>query len=289
VRLLPERLQQPPDWWWRLSKTQRRLLLSAAALGSLLLLALSIAGLALALGSSSSNISSSSSSSSSSYPKAAAGAGSTLPAAPAAAATGSTVQFKLQYMSPDASPYCKWSDLYLPKAVQPKHYKLHVQTDLQEPFLVQGEVDIVLQAAELTPCVVLHSKGIDISSVKLLVYSSAEAQQDESEEPVELAGEYKFKRTWPCNSSSSSPWSCCMSVGACRSVAAAAVSVGACVQWCTVYSSADAQQGEAEQPVELLRECYRHVMLCTRAVAAAAVSCGACVQLCCTEFRGAAG
>jgi hypothetical protein len=92
-------------------------------------------------------------------------------------------------MSPDASPYCKWSDLYLPKVLRPRHYKLHIQTELQEPFLVQGEADIVLQAAELTPCVVLHSKGIDISSVKLLVYSSAEAQHEESEDPVELVGE----------------------------------------------------------------------------------------------------
>jgi hypothetical protein len=50
-------------------------------------------------------------------------------------------------------------------------------------------VDIVLQAAELTPCVVLHSKGIDISNMKLLVYSNREAQDDESEEPVELVGE----------------------------------------------------------------------------------------------------
>jgi hypothetical protein len=186
--LLPEHLQQPPDWWWRLSKTQRRLLLSAAALGSLLLLALSIAGLALALGSSSSHIIISSSQ----HPKAAAGGGSTIPAAPAAAATGSTVQYKPQYMSPDASPYCNWSDLYLPKAVRPQHYKLHIQTDLQEPFLVQGEVEIVLQAAELTPCVVLHSKGIDISSVKLLVYSNKESQQDESEDPVELLGECRI-------------------------------------------------------------------------------------------------
>lgn len=93
-----------------------------------------------------------------------------------------------QYMSADASPYCKWSDLYLPKALRPRHYTLHITTDLQEPFLVQGEADIVLQAAELTPCVVLHSKGIDISSAKLLVYSSAEAQQELAEEPVELQG-----------------------------------------------------------------------------------------------------
>jgi hypothetical protein len=163
------------------------LLLSAAALASLLLLAISIAGVALALGSSSSNIRSRSSSSSS-LPKATtAGGSSTVPAVPAA--SGSTVQYKPQYMSPDASAYCKWSDLYLPKAVRPQHYKLHVQTDLQEPFEVQGEVDIVLQAVELTPCVVLHSKGIDISRATLLVYSSAEAQQYEAEDPVELLGE----------------------------------------------------------------------------------------------------
>ncbi|WIA35582.1 hypothetical protein OEZ86_004003 [Tetradesmus obliquus] len=89
---------------------------------------------------------------------------------------------------PPDCPYCKWSDLYLPKALRPRHYTLHITTDLQEPFLVQGEADIVLQAAELTPCVVLHSKGIDISSAKLLVYSSAEAQQELAEEPVELQG-----------------------------------------------------------------------------------------------------
>lgn len=116
-------------------------------------------------------------------------------------------------MSADASPYCKWSDLYLPKALRPRHYTLHITTDLQEPFLVQGEADIVLQAAELTPCVVLHSKGIDISSAKLLVYSSAEAQQELAEEPVELQGELFWLSFGSCFKSSSSHCKDCVSSG----------------------------------------------------------------------------
>lgn len=76
----------------------------------------------------------------------------------------------LQYMSAQDSPYCSWSDLYLPKGVRPVKYTLHVKSTLQPPYTVTGEVDIQLQAAEATPCVVLHANGLQVQSVELLVY-----------------------------------------------------------------------------------------------------------------------
>lgn len=73
-------------------------------------------------------------------------------------------------MATTDSPYCTWSDLYLPKGVRPTKYTLHVKSTLQQPYEVTGQVDIQLQPSEATPCVVLHANGINIQSVELLVY-----------------------------------------------------------------------------------------------------------------------
>jgi len=53
---------------------------------------------------------------------------------------------------------------------------------MQPPYLVVGQVDIGLQAASASPCVVLHSLGMNITSVKLLI------DGDDMEQAVEVAG-----------------------------------------------------------------------------------------------------
>jgi hypothetical protein len=69
------------------------------------------------------------------------------------------------------SPYCKWNQLYLPPIALPDHYDLEITSDLRSrPYEVSGSVRIRLQPLEdVTPCIVLHSKGIKISSVQLIM------------------------------------------------------------------------------------------------------------------------
>jgi hypothetical protein len=70
-----------------------------------------------------------------------------------------------------SSPYCGWNQLYLPPVISPDHYDLDVSSDLRAPpYAVTGDVRVRLApVTEVTPCVVLHSKGIKISSVQLIV------------------------------------------------------------------------------------------------------------------------
>lgn len=93
----------------------------------------------------------------------------------------------LQYMAATDSPYCTWTDLYLPKGIRPTKYALHVKTTLQEPYLVTGQVDIQLQPSEATPCVVMHALGMDIHSVQLLVYKAGIDLH--KQQPTTVAGE----------------------------------------------------------------------------------------------------
>lgn len=95
----------------------------------------------------------------------------------------------LQYMSAQDSPYCSWSDLYLPKGIRPVKYSLHVKSTLQPPYTVTGEVDIQLQAAEATPCVVLHAKSLQIQSVELLVYEGESNMH--KQHPAGIKGEVR--------------------------------------------------------------------------------------------------
>lgn len=74
-------------------------------------------------------------------------------------------------MAASDSPYCSWHDLYLPKAVQPQQYTLVLKTDMQPPYLVEGSVQIRVTAGERTPCVVLHSVGMNITGVALQLES----------------------------------------------------------------------------------------------------------------------
>ena len=88
-------------------------------------------------------------------------------------------------MAATDSPYCAWTDLYLPSDIRPSKYTLHISTTLQEPYTVDGQVDIQLQALQATPCVVLHAQGIDIKAVQLLVYQAGADLHKQQPEAVE--------------------------------------------------------------------------------------------------------
>jgi hypothetical protein len=60
--------------------------------------------------------------------------------------------------SPRQTPYCSWDSLQLPGAVRPVRYSLHLSAQLEDPYVVQGVARIALEAAENTPCVVLHAE-----------------------------------------------------------------------------------------------------------------------------------
>lgn len=94
-------------------------------------------------------------------------------------------------MAAKDSPYCSWTDLYLPKVIHPTKYTLHVKTTLQEPYTVEGQVDIQLQAAAATPCVVLHAYGMDIKSADLVVY-----KQDDEDGHKQQVDSFKGAQLW---------------------------------------------------------------------------------------------
>lgn len=102
-------------------------------------------------------------------------------------------------MSAKDSPLCSWSDLYLPQAVRPSKYTLHVKTTLQEPYVVNGQVDIQLTAAEATPCVVLHAYGMDIKSVALLVYQPGADLHKQQPVTVKGASQLEGVRVGVCS------------------------------------------------------------------------------------------
>jgi hypothetical protein len=91
-------------------------------------------------------------------------------------------------MAATDSKYCSWSDLYLPKGIRPIKYALHVRSTLQPPYVVNGQVDIQLEASEATPCVVLHAHGMDIKAVELLVYK--QGSDLHKQHPHSIQGEH---------------------------------------------------------------------------------------------------
>jgi len=69
------------------------------------------------------------------------------------------------------SPYCSWNQLYLPNITLPDHYDLEITSDLRSPpYSVSGSVQITLAPVEeVSPCIVIHAKGIKISAASLVV------------------------------------------------------------------------------------------------------------------------
>ncbi|GBG00441.1 hypothetical protein Rsub_13097, partial [Raphidocelis subcapitata] len=155
VRMLPERFQTPPEWWFRLSRLQRQVLAYGACFG---LLALIVGFLVV-------------------VPAAVSGAarssdGSGSGAAAAAVAAGAHAPLLVDAAT---SPYCSWSDLYLPDVILPDHYDLEIAADPRAPpYTVRGSVRIALAPVRAaTPCVVLHAKGLAITGPRLVVGDEA--------------------------------------------------------------------------------------------------------------------
>jgi hypothetical protein len=179
--LYAHRLAVPPPRWYRLSRLQRQVILYGCFFGALALLALLVIGVPAAA----------SGAAAAAAPRGAARQ-ETVPIAPPVAGGGGSAAAGARAPAPApappprpgpggrhtplvadavASPYCGWNQLYLPQIVSPDHYDLDVTSDLRRPpYAVTGDVRIRLApVTEVTPCVVLHAKGMDISSVTLIV------------------------------------------------------------------------------------------------------------------------
>lgn len=165
MKIMPERFQNPPEWWFRLSRLQRQTILYGSFLGAVLLLIGVVvvlpAGVAGTL----------------QQQQQAAAALDGAPAQQQQAAAAAAGAARHAPLAADAatSPYCSWNQLYLPTVIAPDHYNLDLTTDPRRaPYTVQGTARIRLAPVhEVTPCVVVHSKGINVTSVQLVVGDEA--------------------------------------------------------------------------------------------------------------------
>ena len=63
---------------------------------------------------------------------------------------------------------CRWDAWRLPAAITPVAYNLSLNVQLHDPFKVTGTVQIQLNVTEDTPCVVLHTSRMNISSLSVM-------------------------------------------------------------------------------------------------------------------------
>ncbi|KAK9845543.1 hypothetical protein WJX84_010042, partial [Apatococcus fuscideae] len=124
----------PPEWWYRYSRRQRRFLLGliASALALTITLVVLIAVVATHGGLSH-------------------------------FAIGGSADNEATPVDEDAM--CNWSQWRLPGAVRPLQYRLRLSPQLQEPFRVDGTVEIDFHIANAQRCIVLSAAGLNISSV----------------------------------------------------------------------------------------------------------------------------
>ena len=62
---------------------------------------------------------------------------------------------------------CSWSQWRLPGAIRPIQYRLRLSPQLQEPYRVDGTVEIDFHMANAQRCIVLSAAGLTISSISL--------------------------------------------------------------------------------------------------------------------------
>ncbi|KAK9817285.1 hypothetical protein WJX72_012218 [[Myrmecia] bisecta] len=134
ARWLPCLNWVPPEWWYRYSRRQRKAILGGAALGCVAIIVLVVVALAISAGDDG-------------------GAGN-----------------RLEY---DAYPSCEWTQYRLPGSAVPDAYRLRLQVDLEEPFDVQGTIEMDVRVMERTPCVVLHALNMEITQVHLQQHNLA--------------------------------------------------------------------------------------------------------------------
>ena len=133
----------PPSWWYQLTRKQKRLFWwICGGFSAALVIILAI----IALPSSSK----------------AAAADTISDTTSDIINTVSNATFLNQYST------CRWHDWRLPAAIAPVAYNLSLNVQLQEPFKVTGTIQMQLNVTEDTPCVVLHTSRMNISSLSIL-------------------------------------------------------------------------------------------------------------------------
>lgn len=72
---------------------------------------------------------------------------------------------------------CTWNKYMLPDAVVPRHYDLHMNVPLEEPWLASGNVVIHMDVLSFTRCIVLHAVDMNITSAYVQTDQSAGLDQ----------------------------------------------------------------------------------------------------------------
>lgn len=136
VSRLPFTSYMPPSWWYQLTRQQKRLFWWICG-GFLAALVIILAIIALP--------------SSSKEPSDAADSD----------ADATRADFLKTY------PYCQWDQWRLPTDLKPTAYNVSLNVQLQEPFAITGVVHIQLDVEQDTPCIVVHTSRMNISSISL--------------------------------------------------------------------------------------------------------------------------
>ena len=146
VTRLPFVRNLPPSWWYQLTRKQKRLFwwFSGSMLAALVIILIIVSLPA------------------SSKAAAAAAASDATSDASDIITNTTNAAFLSQYSS------CSWDEWRLPSIVQPTAYTLDLHVQLEEPYTVTGTVQIELNVMEDTPCVVLHTSRMNISSVSVV-------------------------------------------------------------------------------------------------------------------------
>ena len=139
VTLLPCASYLPPSWWYQLTRQQKRLFWWVCG-GFLTALIIILAIVA-------------------------------LPSSSKAASAADDASDQLSNTTRAALlnrySYCQWDQWRLPSSIKPTAYNVSLNVQLEEPFAVTGTVHIHLDVKEDTPCIVLHTSRMNISSVSL--------------------------------------------------------------------------------------------------------------------------
>lgn len=59
---------------------------------------------------------------------------------------------------------CTWSEYRLPKWILPQAYRVHLDVEMTEPYVVKGDSEIAFAVVKSTRCVILHAKHMTVSS-----------------------------------------------------------------------------------------------------------------------------
>lgn len=63
---------------------------------------------------------------------------------------------------------CSWNNYHLPTSVYPTQYNMNLDVQLQPPYQVEGQMEILVNVTKRSECMVLHAMDMDISNIKRL-------------------------------------------------------------------------------------------------------------------------